>query len=97
MQSCNRSDSTLLGTRPVSELSIGDYEFNDVHPWQYHKLPEVLGGGTGYEVRTEGDFDEALRLAWADTKAMSLIQVQLSEDDCSNTLKRLALRLSKRV
>ena len=34
--------------------------FNDIHPWAYIKLPEVLGGGTGYEVRTEGEFDAAL-------------------------------------
>ena len=45
----------------------GRYEFNDIQPWAYHKLPEVLGGGTGYEVRTEGEFDAALRAAWADT------------------------------
>ena len=37
--------------------------FNDINPWQYHKLPEIFSGGTGYEVRTEGEFDEALRRA----------------------------------
>ena len=41
-------------------LHPGKFEFNDIHPWAYHKLPEVLGGGTGYEVRTEGEFDAAL-------------------------------------
>ncbi len=37
-----------------------DCDFNDIHPWQYSKLPEVLGGGTGYEIRTEDEFDAAL-------------------------------------
>ena len=41
-------------------LHPGDFEFNDIQPWDYHKLPEVFGGGTGYEVRTEGEFDAAL-------------------------------------
>ena len=72
-------------------------DFNDIHPWQYHKLPQILGGGTGYEVRTEGEFDAALTKAWADDSGMSLIQVHLSPDDCSIALGRLAERLSKRV
>ncbi|MBL9125241.1 MAG: alpha-keto acid decarboxylase family protein [Planctomycetaceae bacterium] len=72
-------------------------EFNDIHPWNYAKIPEVLGGGTGYEVRTEGEFDRALTKALADTKGMSLIQVHLSLDDRSTALDRLAEKLSKRV
>jgi indolepyruvate decarboxylase len=78
-------------------LHQGDHEFNNIHPWHYHKVPEVLGGGTGYEVRTEGEFDQALRRAWADTSGMSLIQVHLALDDRSQALGRLAERLSKRV
>jgi len=72
-------------------------DFNEIHPWHYHKLPEVLGGGTGYEVRTEGELDTALRKAWADHSGMSLIQVHLARDDCSAALKRLCDRLSKKV
>jgi len=71
--------------------------FNDIHPWDYHKLPMVLGGGTGYEVRTEGEFDEAFRKGLADTSGMSLIQVHLGLNDRSQALDRLAERLSKRV
>ncbi|HTQ39733.1 MAG TPA: thiamine pyrophosphate-dependent enzyme [Pirellulales bacterium] len=71
--------------------------FNDVHPWRYHKLPEVLGGGTGYDIRTEGELDEALKRAWADTSGPSLLQVHISPDDISTALRRLSERLSKRV
>ena len=88
-------DNRGYGTERL--LHEGDYEFNEIHPWHYHKIPEVLGGGTGYEVRTEGEFDHALRSAWSDTEAMSLIQVHLPPDDSSDTLKRLARRLRKRV
>ena len=72
-------------------------EFNEIHPWHYSKITELLGGGTGYEVRSEGEFDEALRKAWADNSGMSLIHVHLAVDDCSPALKRLAERLSKKV
>ena len=88
-------DNKGYGTERM--LHPGDYEFNDIHPWQYHKLPEVLGGGTGYEVRTEGQFDEALRAAQADTRGMSLIQVHLDVKDCSQALQRLARKLGPHV
>ena len=86
-------DNRGYGTERV--LHPGD--FNDINPWQYHKLPEIFNGGTGYEVRTEGQFDEALRSALADTTNMSLIQVHIGLDDHSSALRRLADRLSKRV
>jgi indolepyruvate decarboxylase len=78
-------------------LHPGKFAFNDVQPWAYHKLPEVYGGGTGYEVRTEGEFDSALKRAWADTKGLSLIQVHLDPADHSTALERLTERLSKHV
>ena len=78
-------------------LHAGDWQYNDIHPWKYHRLPEVLGGGTGYEVRTEGEFDEALGKAWNDKTGMSLIQAHIPLKDASDALKRLTERLSKRV
>jgi indolepyruvate decarboxylase len=72
-------------------------EFNEIHPWNYSKITELFGGGTGYEVRTEGEFDAALVSAWADNSGMSLIHVHLPVDDCSPALARLAERLSKNV
>jgi indolepyruvate decarboxylase len=79
------------------QLHRGAFEFNEVLPWRYHRLPEVLGGGTGYEVRTEGEFDEALRAAWSDRSGMSLIHVHLDRNDCSEALKRLADRLGAKI
>lgn len=78
-------------------LHPGKFEFNEIQPWAYHKLPEVFGGGTGYEVRTEGEFDAALRRALADTTGPSLLHVHLDRDDHSIALARLTERLSKRV
>jgi indolepyruvate decarboxylase len=78
-------------------LHPGEYEFNDIHSWRYDKLPEVLGGGTGYEIRTEGDFDMALNAAWQDTTGPSILNVFLDEKDCSHALARMAERMAKTV
>ena len=47
-----------------TERALHPGNFNAINPWQYHKLPEIFNGGAGYEVRTEGEFDAALRCAW---------------------------------
>ena len=78
-------------------LHPGNFEFNNIQPWAYHKLPEVYGGGRGYLVRTEGDFDAALREALADRSNLSLIHVVLDKNDRSTSLERLTEKLSKRV
>jgi indolepyruvate decarboxylase len=80
-----------------TERLLHEGSFNDINPWQYQLLPQVLGGGTGYEVHTEGEFDAAIRQALADTKAMSVIRVHIGLEDRSRTLDRLATSLSKRI
>jgi indolepyruvate decarboxylase len=86
-------DNKGYGTERV--LHPGEY--NDINPWKYHKLPEVYGGGTGYEVFTEGDFDRALSAAWDDPQGLSLIHVHLKDNDHSFALLRLAERLGKKI
>ena len=78
-------------------LHAGQWQYNEIHPWRYSKLPEVLGGGDGYEVHTEGEFDAALNQAWAERNCFSLIQVHLSTSDSSEALRRLVERLGRRV
>jgi indolepyruvate decarboxylase len=78
-------------------LHSGDWAFNEIHPWNYARLPDVLGGGVGHEVRTEQEFDQALNLAWANRECFTLIHVHLPEGDASVTVRRLAERLGKRV
>jgi indolepyruvate decarboxylase len=78
-------------------LHPGDYKFNDIHNWRYHELPKVLGGGTGYDIHTERDFDESLIAAWQDTSGPSILHVHLSEHDASHALQRMAERMAKTV
>ena len=86
-------DNAGYGTERV----ILDGSFNDINPWRYERLPEVLGGGTGHEVRTEGDFERALVAARSEPPGLHLIRVHLSRDDFSPTVRRLGESLSKRL
>ena len=79
------------------KLHAGEWRFNSVQPWNYSRLPEVYGGGCGYEVRTEADFDAALESAWRDRTGPSLLHVHLQRDDHSRAMERLAERLGARV
>jgi indolepyruvate decarboxylase len=78
-------------------LHAGDHEFNDIHPWHYHRLPEVLGGGIGFDIHTEDQFDAALNAAWANRREFSLLHVHLGRDDCSKALERIGAKLSARI
>ena len=78
-------------------LHPGDYEFNEIPSWKYHELPQVLGGGTGYEVRTEGEFDAALSAAWVGLDGPSVIHVHLAPGDRSRALDRLAGMMSHTI
>jgi indolepyruvate decarboxylase len=80
-----------------TERLLLEGSFNDINPWQYQLLPQVLGGGTGWEVRTEGEFDAAITQALADTTGMNIIRVHIGLEDRSTTLDRLAAGLAKKV
>jgi indolepyruvate decarboxylase len=80
-----------------TERFLLEGKFNDIPNWQYHKLPEVLGAGQGFEVRTEGDLERAMQAALANRQSFSLLNVHLSQSDTSPGLRRLAERLAHRV
>lgn len=88
-------DNGGYGTERV--LHPGDWKYNDIHGWNYSRLTEVYGGGTGYEVRTEGELVDAVEQAWADRSGPSVIHVHLDRGDCSQSLARMAARLRERV
>jgi len=81
----------------TTERFLQDGPFNDIPNWNYHRLPDLLGGGWGFEVHTEGDLDQALSAALANRDAFSLLNVHLDPLDISPALKRLTDRLSKRI
>jgi TPP-dependent 2-oxoacid decarboxylase len=86
-------DNSGYGT----ERPMLDGRFNDLVPWRYAHVPEVLGGGRGYEIHTEGELDDALRSARDDRSGFSLLHVHLEKHDLSPALQRLTALVAERV
>ncbi len=81
----------------TTERFLQDGPFNDIPNWDYHRLPDLLGKGWGFEVHTEGDLEKALTAALANQDTFSLLNIHLDPHDISPALKRLAQRLSKKL
>jgi indolepyruvate decarboxylase len=81
----------------TTERFLLEGPFNDIGDWQYHKIPEVLGGGVGFEIRTVGELESGLTAALENKSSFSLLNVHLDKYDRSPALERLASRLSKLI
>lgn len=81
----------------TTERFLQEGPFNDIPDWNYHVLPQLLGGGCGFEVRTEDELESAFAAALENQDSFTLINVHLDPYDVSPALKRLADRLSERI
>ncbi len=80
-----------------TERHLLEGAFNDIGCWNYSRMPALFGAGRGFHVRTEGEFDEAIKTALAETQHFTLIEVELDKLDTSPALARLAERMSGTV
>ncbi len=80
----------------LSERFMMEGKFNDIPDWNYHRLPDYLGAGRGFDVRTEDELEAALTAALADRSTFSVLNVHVDRDDQSPALQRLAGLLAKR-
>lgn len=78
----------------TTERVIHEGPYNDIQPWDYHKLTEVFGGGWGRRVSTEDELDDALEHARGLNEGPAVIEIMLSKFDTSDALKRLGAELS---
>ena len=78
-------------------LHAGEWKYNEILPWNYHRLPELYGAGKGYLITNEGEFLSALESAWNDRTQCHILHAKLTEGDASKTLLRLAERLGAKV
>jgi indolepyruvate decarboxylase len=76
------------------ERVISDRPYNDLQPWKYHKLVEVFGGGVGFDVRTEGELEEALTKA-ATANDLVFIEIHTGRLDCPESLRSAGLSMAK--
>lgn len=76
------------------ERVITDQPYNDIQPWNYHKLTEIFGGGLGLDVHTEGELEEALIKA-AVTESLVLIEIHTGRLDCPESLRSAGKSMAK--
>jgi TPP-dependent 2-oxoacid decarboxylase len=80
-----------------TERQMQDGPYNDLWPWKFHRVPEVLGSGLGFVIENEEQLDKALRAAKRHTESFCLLEVHLSQSDRSPALQRLAGRMAKNI
>ena len=80
-----------------TERRLLDGPFNDLQPWQYRSIPEIVGGGRGFVIDTEDEFDKALEAANQYLDGFCILDVRLDPNDGSAALQRLTDVLGKRV
>lgn len=78
-----------------TERSILDGRFNDILTWQYSLIPNIVGGGKGFIVETEEQFDDALLYAESNTECFCILDIRLDINDKSPALQRLTEALRK--
>jgi indolepyruvate decarboxylase len=81
----------------TTERFLQEGPFNDILNWNYHRLPDLLGEGWGFEVHTIGDLQQSIKAALANQDAFSILNVHLQPHDISPALSRLATRMSKQI
>lgn len=99
------STALKLGFNPIvivlnnkgytTERFLQEGPFNDIPNWKYHNITDLIGGGWGFEVSTEGDLEKAIKAALANKDSLSVINVHLEPTDVSPALTRLADKMSK--
>ncbi|MBL8075299.1 MAG: alpha-keto acid decarboxylase family protein [Nitrospira sp.] len=88
----------LLNNRGYStEREILEGPFNDIHEWQYDKICDLIGGGKGFRVSSQREFQQHLAAAFADQDHLHVLNVLLSPTDRSPGMVRLARRLGKKL
>lgn len=78
-----------------TERPILEGGYNDIQDWNYAKIPEVVGGGIGVEVRTEEEFARALSTALNQRGQFYLIEVELDKLDFSPAMRRFSALVNK--
>ncbi len=78
-----------------TQRHIIDGPFNNIHPWDYTKLCELLRYGKAYRAQTMGELESALAQAVKNEKEMALIEIVVPRHDSSTALRRMGEQLGK--
>jgi indolepyruvate decarboxylase len=73
----------------AAERMMSDSSTCEVQPWSYEKIPQLVGGGVGYKVTTEGELEEAIAKTMAIKGQPTIINIVLDQKDHTPALKRM--------
>jgi indolepyruvate decarboxylase len=71
----------------LTERLVLDGDYNDIRLWDYHKIPEIIKYGSGYEVLDEMELDRVINIALT-SKQLSVINVHI-DSAMSPALRRM--------
>jgi indolepyruvate decarboxylase len=80
----------------TTERYLLEGDFNDLPMWNYERIVDVIGGGTGWVVRTETDLAAALDTALK-CGGIHVLNVHVDRYDVSPGLRRVTEGLSQRI
>lgn len=80
-----------------TERGILEGTFNDIHEWRYERIGELIEGGQGIRVSTQGEFVQPLAKALSDKTRPYILNVLLDPAGRSPAMSRLAGRVAKRL
>jgi indolepyruvate decarboxylase len=78
----------------ATERPILDGTFNDILPWRYSCLPDVLGAGHAVAVDTACQLEAVLATARDQRGSFHLLDIRLGAGDMSPALRRLTAQLA---
>jgi len=81
----------------TTQRYLVDGSYNEIQNWNYHKFPEIVGGGLGMEVSNEEEFEDALKTARENTESFTIINIHLDKYDKSDILYRLTSMMGKKI
>ncbi len=81
----------------ATERFLLDGPFNDIAEWQPHRIGELFGPVRGFDIRTEEEFDEAIKTALAGHSCPSVLNVHLGQLDASPAMRRLTEHMRGRI
>ena len=81
-----------------TERPMLDGPFNDLLPWNYSQIPDIIGHGKGFVIETEYQLEEAISAAKnIYSREFCILDVRLDTYDGSPALQRLTEVLGKKV
>jgi indolepyruvate decarboxylase len=80
----------------TTERMIIDGSFNNIVDWNYHKIIDLIGGGKGYKITSEGELEVSVQ-EWLKGGSLVVLNCILDPTDVSSALKRATDSLSRKV